>query len=187
MYGAVSIEQGIAATEVMGFVLHNATATVPGMAGSVRLGGRYGLAAPVSGMSRPDGWNSQVLAQGVVWPLPWAAFSAGARITRDPAETSVSLVGGATLRHAGAELNMQAHAGTERLAFSMGAPTVMSFASATDAGVTFTASYGLSRQVVLCGQAQIERLPPSVDTNAGTYLGVAAGLVWYPNRVKEAK
>jgi len=184
-YGALSFERGIAAAEGMALVLHNSVETVPGVALGLRAGGRYGVTATVSGLQRTEGWNSQVIAQGFVWPASWLALAGGARITRDPAGNSTSAVLGATLRRGAAQVDVQGHAGSETWAFSMAAPMVMSFAASTTSGATATASFGAGRQWVVCVQLQLERLPATSTAAAGWYSGMAAGVRWIPSRRKE--
>jgi hypothetical protein len=82
-------------------------------------------------------------------------------------------------------MDVEGHVGTEVWAFSMAAPMIMSFAGSTDAGLTATATVRLTRQVSLCGQFQIERLPAASSASQGRYTGVAAGIRWFPGRGKE--
>ena len=186
-YGAMAFEQGMAATEFMGLAWHDSTGTIPGFAGSLRLGGRYGVTAVASGFDKSAGWNRQLLAQAFAWPTPWLALALGARTTGDPDGSSTSVTFGATLKNAQAEVDVRGHAGKERWAFSMAAPMIMSFSTATDGGATVTAFFRVSRQLAVGAQAQFEHLLASTSTTTGQYVGVAVGVRWLPSRGKETK
>jgi hypothetical protein len=180
-YGGVTVERGIASTEVVAFGLQSTIEHIGGVAASTRIGGRYGMTFTVAGIHEAAGWNTQVMPQAFIWPVPWLVLDAGVRITRDPSVSATNATVGGALRLPALTIDAQAHLGTERLAFGMAGPSVMSFAASTTGGATVTAVVPVSKPLTLYAQVQVEQLGTKTGAAAsGHYLGVAAGVRWVP-------
>ena len=102
------------------------------------------------------------------------------RFTSDSGTSATSALVGGSVRLGALRLAAQAHVGTERTAFDMVGPTVLSFFSNTSAGGSVTASYPLGA-FTLQAQVQGERLTTATGANGGHYLSFGVGVRWLPD------
>lgn len=186
VYGGVTFDRSYLAAQVMGFALNNPVETVPGGAIALRAGARFGILLTAAAMERSAGANRQVLPQLYAWPTPYVGLTAGVRLTRDPEGSSTSAVFGATIISRRMLVDMQGHHGTERWAFSMAGPTVLSFGASSKYGGKVTAGYEVSREATVYVQAQYEHITqPAAGIQDGRYTGVSVGIRWSPKNRKE--
>ena len=141
----------------------------------VRIGGTTSATITASAVQTASGSNIQVAPAFSRWISPNVRVGVGARFTSDSSLTGASGNAGITVRGARAMLDMSAHAGTERWAFDMAGPTMLSFNAQTSGGATATASFALTPSLTFSVQAQGERLAPAAANN-GWYTSFAAGL-----------
>ncbi len=187
-YAAIRYEQGVGSVEIIGFGLRRATATVPGGAISVRIGGRLGLTLTGSAMNETSGWNTQAAPEIFGWLGSWGSVSAGIRYTTTSTESMTSALFGASAQFDRVGVDLRTHVGRERSAFTAAGPTILSFAAGTSSGATVTASCRLTRELAIFVQAQVEQLErDTINTSQDRYLGTALGIRWMPNVKTEKK
>lgn len=180
-YAGAAFGRSYLSVEAMGFGLRSPVDTVPGAAVAVRVGARYGLSVTAAAMQRSTGTNRQVVPQMYAWPTPYVGVSGGVRLTHDPEGSSTSAVAGAIVIAGRMLVDLQAHRGAERWAFSMAGPTVLSFGATSDYGGKVTAALELSREATVYLQGQYERITqPGAAVQNGRYTGLSAGLRWSP-------
>ena len=179
-FAGVTFEQGITATELMAFGFSNTLISTTGFAASTRVGGARGATLTASFMSRPGGTNIQVAPSVYAFVTPALSLGAGVRFTSDSGTSATSALVGGSVRLGALRLAAQAHVGTERSAFDIAGPTVLSFFSNTSAGGSVTASYPLGA-FTLQAQVQGERLTTATGANGGHYLSFGVGVRWLPD------
>lgn len=178
-FGGVLVERGRVGTDVIGLRLVNDVNTTNGGAVRVRAGGRIGASLLASAVQTSSGSNMQLSPVGFRWLRPSLRVSAGARLTSDSALTGVSALLGATWVHREAEVDVTMHAGTERWAFDMAGPTILSFLAQSSGGGKMTASVAFSSGATLSAQLQAEHiLSPSLGS--GWYRSMALGVRFVP-------
>jgi tetratricopeptide (TPR) repeat protein len=185
-YAGATFARSYLGVQVIGFALRSPDETVPGAAVALRVGARYGVSLTAASMSRSTGANRQIMPQIYVWPTPYVGLTTGARVTNDSDGSTTSAVVGATVIVGRALVDLQAHTGTERWAFSMAGPTVMSLFASSKYGGTLTAGFELSRTASLYLQAQYEHITqPGTSVQDGRYTGLSVGFRWSPKAGKK--
>lgn len=171
-FGGATVEQGVAAVEVIGLRLHASSGDTTGGVASLRVGGRAGVTLTASGLNNATGWNTQFMPEAFVWVSPTLALAGGLRVTTATSTTTVSGIAGATVNAGALRFDIAGHAGTERSALTVAGPTILSFANDTTAGGSVTAAYRVDRSTTVFAQLQFEQLSAS----AGRYMSLAGGI-----------
>ncbi|MBL0172113.1 MAG: hypothetical protein IPP90_15585 [Gemmatimonadaceae bacterium] len=179
MFGGVQVEHGRSATEVVGFRLTNDVSSSNGAAVGLRVGGRAGATMMASAIQTTAGSNIQVAPSAYRWVRPSLRLSLGTRVTRDSALTGVSGLLGATWHGRQADVDVRIHAGTERWAFDLAGPTILSFLAQTSGGGSVTGSVPFASGATLSVQAQMERIV-STSLGDGWYRSIAIGMRFVP-------
>ncbi len=182
VFFGVGLERGITATDAVAFQLSNVLGTSRGAAIGWRLGGRRGALFTVSAIHRSDGWNVQVAPLAFAWLTPSFSIAAGVRMTHDPLVSAASALADVTFRLGQVTLDLRGHAGTERWAFDLAGPTILSFLANASRGTTFTTSAQLSSNLALFAQGQYESTASSAAT--GWYGSAAVGMRLTPSNAK---
>lgn len=167
---------GLVAGEVVGARSRSTgQATLWGGAGRLRVGSFAGGLVEASYL-RAAGWatNAQIAPLAYYWPVEQVGLQAGARITLDDRGNSVSATAGISLVVRPFALHLRGHAGDERWAFLVDAPSIASFDAVTSYGAGATLLWSLGRAWRLAVQSEGERL--RAEGALGYYWSVSAGV-----------
>ncbi len=171
LFGGIARDLGISTTELIAFSLAGSTYSHAGVALATRVGGTFGVTGTASVIGLASGTNVQFAPMVFAWLSPHVSLSGGVRITSDPALSAVSPIAAATLRSDRVALDVVAHAGKERWAFSDAGPTILSFLDNTSGGATGTLSWLAGRRVRVFAQVQVEQ-----TVSSGSYGSIGVGV-----------
>jgi tetratricopeptide (TPR) repeat protein len=118
--------------------------------------------------------NAQVVPLLYYWPIEHVGLQAGARVTLDDRGNSVSATAGISLLARPFGLHLRGHAGDERWAFALDAPSIASFDAVTSYGGSATILWSVSSSWRLGLQGEGERL--RAEGALGYYWCISAGL-----------
>jgi hypothetical protein len=146
-----------------------------GGGGRLRVGATWGFVLDTallhaSGLAT----NLQARPMGFVWLGQRLGLQAGARLTSDDRGDSVSASAGASLVGGSLALHLLGHLGSERWAFGVVGPSIMSFDVAAAYGGATTLIWSAAKDVRLGLLAEVEGLRQA--NTAGYYWSVSAGV-----------
>jgi len=145
----------------------------------LRAGGRFGVLFEGASMDRESGWNHQVMPGLYYWPSDSVGLASGIRYTSDAVGNDTSGWAGVSLLNDRTEFHLRGHLGTERWAFSISQPSILTIDPESTAGGEATLMLPLSRTWQLGIQADVEKLRQ--DDKSGVYVGAGLGLRWSPS------
>ena len=170
LYAGLSRDAGRSTIDAMAFMVTGSAPTSLGAAASVRSGGQLGVQVMLAAVGLTGGTNVQ-FAPAVVWrPSMNARVSVGARVTHDSAGTLTSPIAALVVRSGRVALDLMAHLGDERWAYTSAGPSLQPWLGTTKRGVTGTMSVRISRRFSTLVQAQAEQ-----SATIGAFRGLGAG------------
>jgi hypothetical protein len=168
-YAGLVRDVGRSTVEVMAFMVSGSAPTSLGAAATVRHGGAVGVQGQVASVGLPSGTNIQ-LVPAVYWrPSMRVNLTAGARITRDPAGTLTSPTASLAVRSDRVSLDVLAHLGDERWAYSSTGPSMQPWLGTAERGISAGVAVRVTRVASVLVQAQAEQ---SSSIGAFRHLGI---------------
>jgi tetratricopeptide (TPR) repeat protein len=176
LYAAAGYQGPSIGAEAMTFkVSSSSDFSLSGVGLASRLGSTWGATLDLVALRSLGRWaNQQARVAG--WTLlgRHVGVLAGARLTHEPQQRSMSAVLGGWLSGGPVEVYLAGHLGREHWAANLASPSVLSIAVPTRAGGTLTALWNLSQTLRVAGQAELQTL--DVGNTTGTFWSASLGL-----------
>ena len=179
-YGGFGLRFPYTAVDLLGLaVMPSEEEAAPGGHLRLRLGGRFGLDHQQTMIARETGWNHQTWPSLYAWLGDAVQLRAGARLTTDDVDRSVSATAALQLGTRPIWFGLDGHVGEERWAFDGEGLSMLAIPDETTMGGRSTLMVDLGDTWRLGLQGHVESTRSS-EAETGMYWSASAGLQWTP-------
>lgn len=157
LFASVVRDIGVATVEGMGLLHNSSGSTTSGVASSARVGGSVGATASLAVIGLRSGTSVQSAPAVFAHLTRNLLVTLGARVTHDSQGTIISPIVALGLRSTTTSLDVHAHFGNERSAFSLALPAMQPYLGTSKRGVTSMLTVRVANQLHILAQSQFEQ------------------------------